>query len=300
MKGKKEIKGIWIPLNIWLISELSLIERVFLSQIQSLDNTNRGCYASNAYFSDLFDITNGRASQIITSLKDKKFIKISLKYEGKQVKERNIKVVNKLSTLYRKLKGVFSKLNEGIYKTKGGYLENAQVNSIDTNSILLNNTIKQLNIELSKKEKIIEDKNLLILELEKKLLKPKKKKEVLHGPCKEMFLEYYSENKKSEYYWVVKDATALNQIIKKIRSLDKDLSNDSVMAGFEKLITSVKIYDSWIYENLSPSLLNSKFNELIEKIKADRKEVKKTGQQSQNYDWLKERLAKNIKDLENA
>jgi len=83
---EKNFKGIWISKDIWLIKELSITEKVFLVEINSLDN-NAGCFASNSYFSDFFNLTNGRCSQIIKALEAKKFIKIRYEYEGKKLKK---------------------------------------------------------------------------------------------------------------------------------------------------------------------------------------------------------------------
>lgn len=296
--AKKEVLGVWIPLNIWLISELSLIERIFLSQIKSLDNTKRGCYASNAYFSDLFGITKGRCSQIITSLKEKGFLKITQKYANNQVVERNIRVVNKLNTLVRKLNGVFNNLKGGAYNSKEGYLENAQVNNIPLNSIDYNSIIiekdfelKKNNLEILEQKKIIEEQALLISDLKSKLEKKKKKPEPLHKDCKAYFHEYYFQEKKEKYYWSVKDSTNLNQIIKKIRAMETATTEESVFLGFQKLISSIKKCDVWVFDNFEPAMINLKFNALIDKIKANKFDSKKTnGNQPENYDWYKAKM----------
>ena len=44
-KLKRSFKGIWIPAHIWLNKSLSIQEKVFLAEIDSLDNDD-GCYAS--------------------------------------------------------------------------------------------------------------------------------------------------------------------------------------------------------------------------------------------------------------
>jgi len=37
---KRDFKGIWIPKEIWLNENLTLQEKVFLVEIESLDNEN--------------------------------------------------------------------------------------------------------------------------------------------------------------------------------------------------------------------------------------------------------------------
>lgn len=112
MSVKRDFKGVWIPKEIWLSKELTLQEKVFLVEIDSLDN-DEGCFASNAHFSEFFGLSSSRCSQIINSLEEKGFITIEYVYgEKKEIKKRVIKVLNKLNT--------------PIKFSKGGYLENAK------------------------------------------------------------------------------------------------------------------------------------------------------------------------------
>lgn len=83
MENKREAKGIWIPMKIWEKEELSLIEKVFLVEIFSLDN-EEGCFASNEYFANFFKLSKIRCSQIISSLKEKGYITVKCIYDGKK------------------------------------------------------------------------------------------------------------------------------------------------------------------------------------------------------------------------
>ena len=46
---ERDFKGIWIDKSIWLNEDLTVMEKLFLVEIDSLDN-ERGCFASNAHF----------------------------------------------------------------------------------------------------------------------------------------------------------------------------------------------------------------------------------------------------------
>lgn len=107
----RDFKGVWIPAEYWLDPNLTMMEIMFITEIDSLDR-GEGCFASNNHFADFFGITPGRASQIIKSLSKKGYIELTYEREGKQVVRRLIRV-------FRKLKG-------GIENSKGGYLENAE------------------------------------------------------------------------------------------------------------------------------------------------------------------------------
>lgn len=114
----RDFKGVWIPAEYWLDPNLTMMEIMFITEIDSLDR-GEGCFASNNHFADFFGVTPGRASQIVKSLEKKGYIEVTYERNGKQVVRRLIRVV-------RKLKGVFRKLKGGIKYSKEGYLENAE------------------------------------------------------------------------------------------------------------------------------------------------------------------------------
>jgi Mn-dependent DtxR family transcriptional regulator len=87
----RNFKGVWIPKEIWLSKELSLQEKIFLVEIDSLDN-EEGCYASNNYFAEFFNLSKSRASQVINELEKKGLITIKLtnKENSKEIDKRII------------------------------------------------------------------------------------------------------------------------------------------------------------------------------------------------------------------
>ena len=125
-KVNRNFKGVWIPKEIWLDENVGWIEKAFLVEINSLDNES-GCFASNNYLSKFFGVSKGRCSQIITLLKDKRYIEVGYERNGKQITKRIIRVVKKLNR---------------------GYLENAQ-----DNNTITNNTTNKLNDDDVVKEK---------------------------------------------------------------------------------------------------------------------------------------------------
>ncbi|GMQ64366.1 helix-turn-helix domain-containing protein [Vallitalea maricola] len=91
---ERDFKGIWIPKDIWLSSDLTMQEKIFLVEIDSLDN-NGGCYAKNEHFAKFFSLSKNRCSEIIKSLEAKGYITIAYIKDGKQIIKRIIKVTNK-------------------------------------------------------------------------------------------------------------------------------------------------------------------------------------------------------------
>jgi hypothetical protein len=87
--------------------------------------------------------------------------------------------------------------------------------------------------------------------------------------CREFFLQYYATVKGENYYWLAKDATALNSLLAKIKSkiIEKNgFSEEREIYTSYKLILE-NISDKWILDNYSIPNINSKFNEIIIQIK---------------------------------
>jgi hypothetical protein len=128
----RDFKGVWIPKDVWLDHNLTWMEKLLLVEIDSLD-AEKGCFASNGYFGEFFNLSNSRISEMITSLVSKGYITTFLLYEGKQVKQRILTPTIPI----RKIDG-------GIRNTEEGYSEKAK-----GNNTLINNTINNKLINIS-------------------------------------------------------------------------------------------------------------------------------------------------------
>ena len=125
----RDFKGVWIPKDVWLDHNLSWMEKLLLVEIDSLD-AEKGCFASNGYFGEFFNLSPSRISEMVSSLVSKGYITTFLLYEGKQVKQRILTPTLPI----RKLEG-------GIRDTEGGYSEKAK----DINTLISNTTINNTN-----------------------------------------------------------------------------------------------------------------------------------------------------------
>ena len=93
-----------------------------------------------------------------------------------------------------------------------------------------------------------------------------KNEKSLHQILKEIFEEFYNKDREEnyEYYWEGKDGKALSYLIPKLKKLCKG-KEDKVPDTFRAMLE--KNNDKWINDNLSVSIINSKFNEIVRKIK---------------------------------
>ena len=90
--NKQKLKGLWIPGEILLNEELNDKEKIVLSMIFYLSEETKSCFASNKYIANIVNVTADRVSKIISSLKEKNYIKVKLKYktDSKEIEERQI------------------------------------------------------------------------------------------------------------------------------------------------------------------------------------------------------------------
>jgi hypothetical protein len=89
-RPERDFKGVWIPREIWLSTELSLMEKVLFVEIHSLDN-ERGCFASNHYFAEFFGLSERQIATYVSTLKKKGFVSVSIV----NYNERTIRVTGK-------------------------------------------------------------------------------------------------------------------------------------------------------------------------------------------------------------
>jgi len=141
-----KLKGVWIDGLLWESKEFKPIEMHLLQKIKDLDNDN-GCTAMNAWFADFLGVSKSRVSQLISKFKSKKLISVKLKYNGKEVIGRVIRI----------LKGGMLYFKEGMLKTNNP-LSNPKDPSLifsgDSNRVLSNRVNSLIELNNSKEERI--------------------------------------------------------------------------------------------------------------------------------------------------
>lgn len=132
---KRDFKGVWIPKEIWLSTDLKVMEKLILVEIDSLDNED-GCFASNEHFSKFFSLSKNRCSELIKSLEQKGYIDINYVYqqESKAIAKRVIRCVRNSDGGIRKTDRPIRNIDRGIRKTEEGYSENCEDNNTSFNN----------------------------------------------------------------------------------------------------------------------------------------------------------------------
>jgi hypothetical protein len=76
-------RGIWIPREIYLHSQLSALAKMLWAEIHFLEDDERGgCFASNAHFSKFLGVSIRQVTRLITDLKLNDLVK-EVSYDGK-------------------------------------------------------------------------------------------------------------------------------------------------------------------------------------------------------------------------
>lgn len=106
----QRLKGLWIPAEILLNGELSDKEKIILAIILYLSEETKSCFASNKYIANIVNVTHERVSKIVSSLKDKGYVSVKLKYktDSKEIEERQI------TPIVENINRYSEKLQEGI------------------------------------------------------------------------------------------------------------------------------------------------------------------------------------------
>ena len=143
---QRDFKGVWIPKEIWLDDNLGWSEKLLLVEIDSLASNEKGCFATNDYFADFFKLSKDRISKLISSLKNKGYIEVELKYKKgtKQIEERLITTIG-----YRQ-------------KQLEGIVENNEDNNTVNNNTENNTYNKCVSVIIQEIDMLLRTKNLNI------------------------------------------------------------------------------------------------------------------------------------------
>ena len=140
-----------IPAEVRYDNDLRANEKLLYGEITALSKQTGECWASNNYFSELYNVKSNAIAVWIRHLKEKGYINIEYKYKGKEIQQRIIKIggIQKDSTYY-------SKEYEGIHKKIPGGIQKDIENNINNNNTS-NNNKKEIN-----KERFGEFNNVLL------------------------------------------------------------------------------------------------------------------------------------------
>jgi hypothetical protein len=81
---KRAFKGIWIPIEIWDNTDLEILEKILLADIESDCSNHQVCFADVNYWVWLLQVKERKVKHLLASLEWKGFIE-STTVDGKHV-----------------------------------------------------------------------------------------------------------------------------------------------------------------------------------------------------------------------
>lgn len=79
----RDFKGVWIPRTVWLDDKLNALDKIILTEIDSLDMGEDGCWASNKYIADFCQCSETKVSTAISKLIERGYLYVK-SFDGRQ------------------------------------------------------------------------------------------------------------------------------------------------------------------------------------------------------------------------
>ena len=134
MNDNRDFKGVWIPKEVWLDTRLNALDKVILIEIDSLDQGENGCYASNEHLAEFCQCSKTKVSTAIKKLIDCGYIYIQ-NFDGRK-RELKSRLSNSERQDFKKCKADIQNLKES------NTYRNTNNNTVSNNIGENNNTPK--------------------------------------------------------------------------------------------------------------------------------------------------------------
>ena len=303
MKENRDFKGVWIPKEIWLNIDLSIIEKVLLVEIDSLDNSDRGCFASNEYLAKFVQLSEGRVANIISDLKKRKFL-IQVFFDGRN---RGLRISKSESRFNENVKAESTKTGK-LPTRKREY--NSTMNNTDNNTIISSKNSKEFcqNEEIEiidfPKQKLNPFQVVSDVEKERKESFAKEKKEAPErkpNPNYEAFTIFcqtfeqlsganYPTDQNGHYIMMPKDAGNMVYLMRFIDKIDRNGNSHEALKVFMQAAWSLN--DKWLKANFTIANLYSQASKIFTAYQTSSPAAKDKAFNDKLAELLAERMAK--------
>ena len=302
MKENRDFKGVWIPKEIWLNTDLSIIEKVLLVEIDSLDNSDRGCFASNEYLAKFVQLSEGRVANIISDLKKRKFL-IQVFFDGRN---RGLRISKSESSFNENVKAESTKTGKLPTRKRE---HNNTMNNTDNNTIISSKN----SIEFCQNEEIE------IIDFPKQKLNPfsivaeaQKEKEKTFAPQREkaerkpnpnyeaftVFCQTFEQlsgakyptDQNGNYIMMPKDAGNMVYLMRFIDKIDRNGNSHEALKIFMQAAWSLN--DKWLKANFTIANLYSQASKIFTAYQTSSPAAKDKAFNDKLAELLAERMAK--------
>ena len=279
MKENRDFKGVWIPKEVWLNENLSIIEKCLLVEIDSLDNSERGCFASNEYLANFFKLSESRMANIISDLKKRGFIN-QIFFDGRQ---RGLRIVKSEVWFTENDKADCPKTVKLPYRKRehNNTLNNTTNNTTNISFENEFSTFEKITIDDSQSSKVNPFTIVAKLQSEKerKIVAPQKerkadaepKPERKPNPTYEAFTVFcqtfeqlsgaaYPTDQKGHYIMNGKDAGGMKNLLQWLEKVDRNNDTNEALKVFLQAAWSLP--DKWLKANFTPAILYGQANKV--------------------------------------
>lgn len=157
----RNFKGVWIPKEIWLDDRLTALDKVIFVEIDSLDDGETGCYASNQYLAEFCQCSVTKVSNAIAKLTELGYIETA-SFDGRKrvLKSRLTKSVRQTNEKFKadeqKVKG---SLNNNIANNKVDNIDKEKPKTVGTliNGYTDNEDLQKALMDFAKMRKSIKN-----------------------------------------------------------------------------------------------------------------------------------------------
>ena len=303
MKENRDFKGVWIPKEVWLNKDLSIIEKCLLVEIDSLDNGEKGCFASNEYLATFFNLSESRMANIISDLKKRGFIN-QIYFDGRL---RGLRIVKSEVWFTENNKADSVKtVKQNTRKREHNNTMNKTTNNTDY--IIENPSefshfekIEIYENEINQSKKV--NPFTLITQLEKEKAKSceKKEKEKIPSPTYAAFSVFcqtfetlsgaaYPTDQNGHYIMMPKDAGQIGNLVKYIDKIDRQ--GDSLEALKVFIQAAWNLNDKWLRANFTVANLYSQASKIFTAYQTTSPAAKDKAYNDRIQELLAERMAK--------
>ena len=298
MKENRDFKGVWIPKEIWLNTDLSIIEKVLLVEIDSLDNSDRGCFASNEYLAKFVQLSEGRVANIISDLKKRKFL-IQVFFDGRN---RGLRISKSESSFNENVKAESTKTGKLPTRKRE---HNNTMNNTDNNTIISSkNSIEfcqneEIEIIENCKKKINPFQAVSDVEKERKIVATQKERKP--NPNYEAFTIFcqtfeqlsgakYPTDQNGHYIMMPKDAGNMVYLMRFIDKIDRNGNSHEALKIFMQAAWSLN--DKWLKANFTIANLYSQASKIFTAYQTSSPAAKDKAFNDKLAELLAERMAK--------
>lgn len=273
---ERDFKGVWIKKEIWLNTNLTLIEKVLIVEIDSLDNSERGCFASNEYLAKFVNLSEGRVANIISDLKKREFI-IQLFFDGRN---RGLRT-NKLkceSSFNENVKAEYTKTGkQNTQKREYNNTENKTSNNTIDKGCEFDNSLPKTDINNPfKRQSILDDISYEQKIKERKIVAEQKERKEREPSetfaCFSAFASTYERlagvtypSDKGNYIMTAKDGANCKKLVTWLKKVS---ASEQAPEDMVQMFTTAawQISDKWLKANFTISNIYSQANNIYTKF----------------------------------